>query len=77
MFSFGLGEGCDIDLVNILAIAGRGTSTIVGDNDPNLNGLVIGALQNAMEPSFKDTEFGFNGDFNYPKELFRNTLIHE
>ena len=30
-----------------------------------------------MEPSLKGTEFGFNGELSYPKELFRNSLIHE
>ena len=61
VFSFGLGSGCDKNLVEGSAQAGRGTSTIVKDNDPNLNGLVIKALASAMEPSFKDVEYGFNG----------------
>lgn len=53
VFSFGLGSGCDKYLVENIAIAGRGTSTIVNDNDPNLSGLVVRALSNAMEPSLK------------------------
>ena len=44
VFTFGLGSGCDKQLVENTASAGRGTSTIVKDNDPNLNGLVIRAL---------------------------------
>lgn len=75
VFSFGLGQGCDKDLVTKVAQAGRGTSTIVGDNDPNLNGLVIRALSNAMEPSLCDTRYGFNDDLNEANEIFRNTLI--
>ena len=44
VFTFGLGSGCDKQLVQQTAEAGRGTYTIVADNDPNLNGLVIRAL---------------------------------
>ena len=77
VFSFGLGSGCDRDLVQKSALAGRGTSTIVRDNDQNLNGLVIKALATAMEPSFKDVEYGFNGQLCQPKELYRNTLVCE
>lgn len=62
MFSFGLGDGCDQFLVERSAQAGRGTSTIVKDNDPNLNGLVIKALLNAMDPSFPGVQYGFNDD---------------
>ena len=53
VFSFGLGSGCDQNLVKNVAFAGRGTSTIVEDNDPHLNGLVIKALSCAIEPSLK------------------------
>ena len=28
-----------------------------------------------MEPSFKDTQYGFNNSLCEPHELFRNTLI--
>ena len=77
VFSFGLGSGCDEYLVRNVAKAGRGTHTIVKDNDPNLNGLVIKALQSAMEPSLKDTQYGFNGKLTEAKEIYRNTLISE
>lgn len=77
VFSFGLGSGCDEKLVKESANAGRGTSTIVGDNDPNLNGLVIKALLNAMEPSLCETHFGFNDDLTDAGEVFRNSLISE
>lgn len=78
MFSIGLGEGCDRELVTRVASAGRGTSTIVRDNDPNLNGLVIKALSNAMEVSLRDTSYGFNGDSTAKDiEVYRNTLIHD
>ena len=48
VFSFGVGSGCDQYLVEKSARAGRGTSTLVKDNDPNLNTLVIKALSCSM-----------------------------
>lgn len=77
VFSFGLGSGCDKKFVEQVAVAGRGTSTIVGEKDPKLNGLVIKALSNAMEPSLCDTRFGFNNELNQAEEVFRNCLIQE
>ena len=75
VFSFGLGSGCDQNLVKNSAIAGRGTYTIVKDNDPNLNGLVIKALSCAMEPSLKEVQYGFFNELNNPHEIYRNTLV--
>jgi len=75
VFSFGLGDDCDKWLVRNVARAGRGTATLVRDNDPTLNGKVIRALSNAMEPSLFQAEFGFNGDLSPPTELYRNTLV--
>ena len=77
VFSFGLGSGCDENLVTQVAKAGRGTSTIVKDGSTDLNGLVITALSNSMEPSFCDTRYGFNDQLQEKNELFRNTLISE
>lgn len=54
IFSFGLGDSCDKNLVKDIAIAGRGTSTIVKDGATNLNSLVIRTLTNSMELSLKD-----------------------
>jgi len=76
VFSFGLGSECDKYLVVQVANAGRGTSTIVRDSDANLNGLVILALATAMEPSLRNTTFGFSLDsMSKPLEVYRNTLI--
>ena len=75
MFSFGLGDDCDKWLVRNVARAGRGTATIVKDNDPTLNGKVIRALSSAMEPSLFQSEFGFNGNLSPLEELYRNTLV--
>ena len=61
VFTFGIGSGCDANLVKGTARAGRGTYTIVKDGCSDLNGLVIKALTNAMEPSLKDTTISWNG----------------
>ena len=44
VFTFGLGSGCDVDLVRRTAQAGRGSCSLVKDNSFDLNGLVIRAL---------------------------------
>ena len=76
VFSFGLGSGCDKNLVNKVAQSGRGTSTIVQDGCPNLKGLVIRALTNAMEPSLKEASWGWNSTtMSESEELYRNSLI--
>ena len=76
VFSFGLGSGCDKHLVKQVAQAGRGSHTIVEDGCSELNGLVINALSNAMEPSLKDSQISWNGKVESKKELFRNTLLY-
>lgn len=45
------------------------------DGDSNLNGLVVRALSNAMEPSLCDTKYGFNGEMSEGEEMFRNSLV--
>ena len=77
VFSFGLGSGCDVDLVRGSAQAGRGTATIVRDQDPQLNGLVIRALSAAMQPSLKETQYGFNNQLCQEQEIYRNTLVSD
>jgi len=63
VFTFGLGSGCDENLVMNVAKVGRGSYTIVKDGATDLNGQVIRALTNAMEPSYKGAKWGFNGNF--------------
>lgn len=46
-----------------VAKVGRGSYTIVKDGATDLNGQVIRALTNAMEPSYKGAKWGFNGNF--------------
>ena len=77
VFTFGLGNGCDRDLVMRTAEAGRGTYTIVEDGCTDLNGKVIKALSNAMEPSLKGVSYGWNKVDDVSKqEIFRNSLVH-
>ena len=75
VFTFGLGSGCDKYLVTQVARAGRGTHTIVQDGSNDLNGQVIRALGNAMEPSLKGAQFGWNGMPMAEDEVFRNKLV--
>ena len=42
-----------------------------------MNGQVVCALSNAMEPSLKGTRCGWNGAAEKPVEVFRNSLINE
>lgn len=77
VFSFGIGSGCDVNLVTNSARAGRGTYTLVKDGDPNLNGLVIRALGSAMEPSLCETVYGFNGALSQAEEIYRNSVIFD
>ena len=75
VFTFGLGSGCDKHLITRVARAGRGTHTIVKDGSNDLNGQVIHALGNAMEPSLKAAQFGWNGVPMETDEVFRNRLV--
>lgn len=52
VFTFGIGAGCDKDLVTKVAEAGRGSFSMVGDNNPkDLKEKVINALSVASEPA--------------------------
>jgi hypothetical protein len=52
VFTFGIGNGCDQDLVQRVAKAGRGSHSIVGDNDPTeLKNKVVNALRKAADPA--------------------------
>ena len=54
VYTFGLGSGCDKNLVTQVATAGRGSHTLVDDRAADLNAQVIRALTEAMQPSLKD-----------------------
>ena len=58
-----------------MARAGRGTYTIVEDGSADLNGQVVSALSNAMEPSLKGAQYGWNGENINRDEIYRNSLV--
>jgi hypothetical protein len=76
VFTFGLGSGCDVNLCEKTASAGRGTCSIVKDGASDLNGQVIGALKKAGEPSLKDCSFTWLKESPVVlNEVFRNQSI--
>lgn len=52
--TFGIGSGCNKHMVQMCAKNGRGSCSLVKDEDTNLKGTVIKALQRASEPSLKN-----------------------
>jgi len=74
--TFGIGNGCDVEMVKKMAEAGRGSCSLVGDDVDNLNGLVVTALARASEPSLKGCTIKF-GNFLNEKlgEVFRSQLL--
>ena len=81
VFTFGLGSGCDEQLVRRTAQAGRGSCSLVRDNSHDLNGLVVRALQNAMEPSMPNCLVEWSSENQNPAvqktldEVFRDQSI--
>lgn len=73
--TFGIGSGCDVGMVEQVAKNGRGSCSLVKDNDDNLKGLVISALANASEPSLKNCKFVFGSETTHMGEVFRSQLI--
>lgn len=73
--TFGIGNGCDADMVKQMANKGRGSCSLVGDADDNLNGLVVTALARAIEPSLADCKLVFGDKTENIGELFRNQLV--
>ena len=73
--SFGIGSGCDVEMVKQVATNGRGSCSLVKDNDDNLKGLVITALANASEPSLQKCKFVFGAETSELGEVFRSKLI--
>lgn len=70
--TFGIGNGCDANMVERMAQKGRGSCSLVGDNSDNLNGLVITALKRASEPSLQGCSFAFGEQREEIGEMFRN-----
>ena len=76
--TFGIGSGCDFEMVAETAHAGRGSYSIVHDNSNTLNGLVVKALRRAFEPSLKDCVIwlGTEGCGHQAlNEVFRNQTV--
>ena len=60
VFTFGIGDHCDTDLVINSSVAGRGNYSLVKDKDLNrLNEKVVDQLQTALEPALVDCQFSF------------------
>ena len=73
--TFGIGNGCDEELIKRTAIAGRGSYSFAIDNVTNLSGQVIQALKKATQPSLKDCSFSWSGKKIDLGEVFRNQLV--
>jgi len=51
--TFGLGDGCNMDMILRVAANGGGSCSFAKDTEENLKGLVITALALASEPSLQ------------------------
>jgi hypothetical protein len=58
--SFGIGSGASIYLVKEIAKEGKGSSTLVADEDPNLKAKVIKTLKLASKPAFTGVSANWN-----------------
>ena len=65
--SFGIGSGASVYLVKEIAKEGRGSSTLVADEDPNLKAKVIKTLKLASKPAFT----GLTANWNLNSECIR------
>ena len=74
--SFGIGDGCDRELIEKTAIAGRGSYSFATDNIAHLSGQVIEALKKATQPSLKQCDLTWSNKKIQLGEVFRNQHIH-
>lgn len=89
MFTFGVGDDCDKQLVKKCAEFGKGSYSFAEDSNLNvLKAKVIDALQKASDPSLADCSFDFGiksekvdpeslidpSVKNYSPQIFRNSL---
>ena len=74
--TFGIGQGCDEQMVIDVAKAGRGSHSLVLDNSNELNSKVILALARAFEPSLKGCKLVFGDKQEELNEVFRNQTIY-
>ena len=73
VYSFGIGSGASAFLVKEIAKEGKGSSTLVADDDPHLNAKVIKALKKASKPAFTNISIDWmenkhNVKLYYPKQ---------
>ena len=52
----GIGNGIDANMLQVAAVKGRGSCSLITDNDDAgiLNGKIIGALGNSCDPSLEN-----------------------
>ena len=80
--SFGIGDGCDKQLVEKVAENGRGSCSLITDDKSHLVGArIIKALEKAFEPSFQNCKLvishGTTENTYNLGEVFRNELIYK
>ena len=73
--TFGIGSGCDKELIEKTALAGRGSFSFASDGSSDLSGQVISALKKASQPSLQGCKFTFCGNKIKLNEVFRNQLV--
>lgn len=73
--TFGIGTGCDRNMVQRVAQNGRGSCSLVVDDVENLNGLVVTALSRAFEPSLQGCSLKFGDKTIDLGEVFRGQII--
>jgi len=59
VYTFGLGNDCDVDMVQKAAKNGRGSCKIIRDGDTNLKGPVIETLKHASDASLQNCNLSF------------------
>ena len=70
--TFGIGSGCDKELIKQTAVAGRGSFSFASDGSTDLSGQIISALKKASQPSLKECKFQFGATEIPVYEVFRN-----
>ena len=73
--TFGIGSGCDKNLVRCVAEAGRGSANFTSDNSTDLSGQVVESLKRAFEPSLKACSIMIGKEKTQLNELFRDQAV--
>lgn len=73
--AFGIGDGCDVDLCQRIATAGRGSFSFAEDGTPDLRHLVIKALKKASMESYEDCTMMWNQEQRKYHEVFGADLF--